>query len=1155
MRSCPIQCNGNASGCNRHRNLKLSLQSRLSCTRAVMRGQQLLLDIVFDFDHSDPKSPSNLSFPTALQLCPDGVARHTSNANYQLLRGGNFSKGRNNKTIYKTRPSKDANLHWDSTFFFKIETIGRDQPDPIIVFEVVLYNAGKKRERYGGITLVYDGSTAQHDRDGNSEASEGDSYLESHAHIAPWLNQYGRKKGDNVDTSSHRMWDLKAQPLERWFKLMSHHGYPNRQQHAETSHGDVTGEILLRVIATETKEDSELVDKILCERIQVLYERFSRTSQEEVITKRREESEGRQLQMPHRFERYNDSPRIVNLTSSFDISEPASADQDDVSTTAAAGRHELLQLQHVSSQLPGYDSYLVGSNTQFEVSSVEDSSVHVRSRKTSVSSRSSSVEGYEQTSIAPSPSVTLQHSPTIGTPTNPSPRPRRSSKSSGNKKQAAPSLQDLNGRFQHIVELIGGFTEMSTFDEKYQTNLEMINLAQDFVHNAKTYGKIIISERYLDEEQKTVKPVKFGGLAGGQKYVVNNILFKFAVDEKNGIFGGDDAQAAKDQVAGHDLKGLISVYNCNISGLSLPMMVLIDYKGFRLVAMTILPIHKRSIVYGSSNACATVHYPTDSSLIHKIKSLGDHLNLAPHQVRNTSPEHIFYTPVDLEVHVGSDGRFYMIDFSRMFPPETPRVESKMGHMFRLLRPEFVKNYPIPLCSDAHSRIIDGTPHRDDLNRQIIRATDHLYETVIPAFASEFVEIVSDWRTRGDILGNYDKVIWHIHKAGINARHIGRIHGGLLTLTSHNIKMMGRPDFYTCYDDANLCASYVESQWYQDSLSDCVALCRVEMICRTMKSMLRAQLRDKMKELRVALEHPYQTLVINFLSNSFAKTTVSELFWREHLIPAVSHKFGINLTQDNDASGVPQKFTETETLLGFSKGTTEVIRPKTFLLKRLLKMMGIKIKPHALSNFESRLQRTHVPIFEGAEIKSLGAKVKHMSIINHARGYVNKLNNPRNVEDKTYYLEKSLRCFDKALRTNPNNKYILRNYAQVMIRNASLRIRMSQNYVDKKAEKSNEKLTWSMFNTLCGEADRYFRYAVQSDPSDWFTLIQYATFLVSMEQRKKATEIYLRTLESRPDYVHVLQELRELLVGRTQTQEVSFVLLITLYKKDILLSNT
>jgi len=116
------------------------------------------------------------------------------------------------------------------------------------------------------------------------------------------------------------------------------------------------------------------------------------------------------------------------------------------------------------------------------------------------------------------------------------------------------------------------------------------------------------------------------------------------------------------------------------------------------------------------------------------------------------------------------------------------------------------------------------------------------------------------------------------------------------------------------------------------------------------------------------------------------------------------------------------------------------------------MMAIKIKPHALQGFEIRLERMHVPIFEGAEIKSIGAKVKHMSIINHARGYVNKLNNPRNVEDRTYYLEKSLRCFDKALQTNPNNKYILRNYAQVMIRNALLKSRGYHNTTKKRCHK-------------------------------------------------------------------------------------------------------
>lgn len=73
------------------------------------------------------------------------------------------------------------------------------------------------------------------------------------------------------------------------------------------------------------------------------------------------------------------------------------------------------------------------------------------------------------------------------------------------------------------------------------------------------------------------------------------------------------------------------------------------------------------------------------------------------------------------------------------------------------------------------------------------------------------------------------------------------------------------------------------------------------------------------------------------------------------------------------------------LYPLTRSRIKIEHVQTFLLKRLLKMMGIKIKPHALSSFESRLQRTHVPIFEGAEIKSLGAKVKHMSIINHARG--------------------------------------------------------------------------------------------------------------------------------------------------------------------------
>ena len=41
-----------------------------------------------------------------------------------------------------------------------------------------------------------------------------------------------------------------------------------------------------------------------------------------------------------------------------------------------------------------------------------------------------------------------------------------------------------------------------------------------------------------------------GGAAGGEKYIVNNVLFKFAVDSNN-LFNGDDYAAAK--VAGHEV--------------------------------------------------------------------------------------------------------------------------------------------------------------------------------------------------------------------------------------------------------------------------------------------------------------------------------------------------------------------------------------------------------------------------------------------------------------------------------------------------------------------------------------------------------------------------------------------------------------------------
>ena len=52
---------------------------------------------------------------------------------------------------------------------------------------------------------------------------------------------------------------------------------------------------------------------------------------------------------------------------------------------------------------------------------------------------------------------------------------------------------------------------------------------------------------------RTVRPIRIGGLAGGEKFIESGIMFKFARDWKN-IYGGNDNLAAK--AADNELRAL-----------------------------------------------------------------------------------------------------------------------------------------------------------------------------------------------------------------------------------------------------------------------------------------------------------------------------------------------------------------------------------------------------------------------------------------------------------------------------------------------------------------------------------------------------------------------------------------------------------------------
>ena len=86
-------------------------------------------------------------------------------------------------------------------------------------------------------------------------------------------------------------------------------------------------------------------------------------------------------------------------------------------------------------------------------------------------------------------------------------------------------MYDWNARFQEAIEDLKVLGEVS--HERMRIYSGLSNLAQDFIHCAKTYGRIIISEAETPHDLKTIKPCAIGGFAGGDKYIVNNILFVF----------------------------------------------------------------------------------------------------------------------------------------------------------------------------------------------------------------------------------------------------------------------------------------------------------------------------------------------------------------------------------------------------------------------------------------------------------------------------------------------------------------------------------------------------------------------------------------------------------------------------------------------------
>lgn len=196
---------------------------------------------------------------------------------------------------------------------------------------------------------------------------------------------------------------------------------------------------------------------------------------------------------------------------------------------------------------------------------------------------------------------------------------------------------DWNGELQRLLEmpaLTPGLAKERT--QKIADLMKLFQATQTEV------AKTIIRETFaqLPNEAREVPSVDLGGLAGGEKFEKDGVIFKFARDS-TGLYG-DDATAAK--VAKLELLGLSSMIEENIAGLHFPLQAVVDYMGQRIVATARIPVNQTTIRYGSNDGGKTVH--NDASFEGLMAELAGKFHLKAHRVKDK----LLWTAGDVEGH-------------------------------------------------------------------------------------------------------------------------------------------------------------------------------------------------------------------------------------------------------------------------------------------------------------------------------------------------------------------------------------------------------------------------------------------------------------------------------------------------------------------------
>ncbi|XP_035612839.1 clustered mitochondria protein homolog isoform X2 [Oncorhynchus keta] len=157
-----------------------------------------------------------------------------------------------------------------------------------------------------------------------------------------------------------------------------------------------------------------------------------------------------------------------------------------------------------------------------------------------------------------------------------------------------------------------------------------------------------------------------------QMFIWNNIFFSLGFDVRDHYreLGGD---AAAHAAPTNDLNGVRAYGAVDVEGLYTLGTVVVDYRGYRVTAQSIIPgilerEQEQSVIYGSIDFGKTV--VSHGKYLELLEKTSRPLKVQRHNVLNEKDESMeLCSSVECKGIIGNDGRHYILDLLRTFPPD------------------------------------------------------------------------------------------------------------------------------------------------------------------------------------------------------------------------------------------------------------------------------------------------------------------------------------------------------------------------------------------------------------------------------------------------------------------------------------------------------